>query len=98
MKYFRRGHTPTYSTQEIKTEETEDFLPQEVPPEATGELQTRGEGGEEGQEGEKGRHRQAGEDLGLRRYPLRDWLKLQWGPQSKEVGFNKGLVKILGSV
>ena len=72
MKYFRRGHTPTNSTQKIKTEETEDFLPQEVPAEATGELQTRGEGGEEGQEGEEGRHRQAGEDLGLRRYPLRD--------------------------
>ena len=73
VKYFRHGDTPTTdSTPEIKAAETEDFLQQKVPTETTGRVQRGGERGEEGQQGEEGRHRQAGEDLGLRRHSLRD--------------------------
>ena len=72
MKYFRPGNSPTNSTPEIKTEETEDFLEQKIPAETSCGLQTSGEGGGQGQEGEEGGHREAREDLGLRCHSLRD--------------------------
>ena len=78
--FFRHSTLPAHQTQEIKAEKTKSFLEEKI---RVSSFSWRGEGA--GPESEESGHGQTGEDLGLCRHPVRDWLQLQRGSQSKQL-------------